>query len=155
MSALIDKTMVVRPMRGCLARLAAGFSLLIVAACATPSPPPVTAPQATYTETGRASWYGAEHAGGKTASGAIFDPAKSTAAHRTLPLRTVARITNTENGRSVKVVINDRGPYVKGRILDLSARAAKQLGVGKNGVALVKIEVMAEDQAEADGIAAR
>jgi rare lipoprotein A len=52
-------------------------------------------------------------------------------------------------------MINDRGPYVKGRILDLSARAAKHLGIGKNGVALVKIEVMAEDQAEADGIAAR
>src|SRR4051794_17524230 len=111
MSALTHKTIVVRPERGRSARLAAGLSLLIVAACTTPPSPPlqVTAPTPTYTEHGRASWYGVEHAGGTTASGAIFDPAKSTAAHRTLPLRTVARVTNTENGRSVKVVINDRG----------------------------------------------
>jgi rare lipoprotein A len=133
------------------------LTLLVVAACTSTGPPPLqtNAPQPTHTETGRASWYGAEHSGMKTASGAPFDPTKATAAHRSLPLHTVARITNTENGRSVKVVINDRGPFAKGRIIDLSAKAAQLLGIKKDGVALVRIEVMAADQPEAAGIAER
>jgi rare lipoprotein A len=152
----IDGTIVRREPSSRLARLAGALALLAVAACSTTPPPtPASAPPPTYTETGIASWYGAEHAGAKTASGAPFDPAKATAAHRSLPLRTVARVTNTENGRSVTVVINDRGPFAKGRIIDVSAAAAQVLGIKHDGIALVRVEVMEEDQAEAHGIAAR
>jgi rare lipoprotein A len=150
----IDVTSLARMNASRLGWVAAALTLLTVAACTTAAPPS-TAPQPSYRETGSASWYGAEHAGEPTASGARFDPAKATAAHRSLPFRTVARVTNTENGRSVKVVINDRGPYAKGRIIDLSAKAAQTLGMKKNGVAIVKIEVLAEDQAEADAISSR
>jgi rare lipoprotein A len=140
-----------------LAGLSAALLLLAVAACTTAPPPSAgaIAPRPTYSETGNASWYGAEHAGAKTASGAPFDPAKATAAHRSLPLRTVARVTNTETGHSVKVVINDRGPFVRSRIIDVSAKAAQILGIKKDGIVRVRVEVLAEDQTEADGIAAR
>jgi rare lipoprotein A len=139
-----------------LAGFACALSLLALQACTTASPPPPPQGNApTYTETGTASWYGAAHAGNRTASGARFNPAKATAAHPSLPFNTVVRVINAENGRSVKVVINDRGPYVKGRIIDLSAKAAQLLGIKKHGVAPVTIEVMAEDQPGASGIAAR
>jgi rare lipoprotein A len=156
MNQSIERSLIRRERPSRLARLAAALSLLAAAACTTTAPPTQTsAPQPTYTETGGASWYGAEHAGGKTASGVLFDPAKATAAHRSLPFRTVARVTNTENGRSMKVLINDRGPFIKGRIIDVSAKAAQVLGIKKDGIALVRVEVIAEDQSEADGIAAR
>jgi rare lipoprotein A len=88
---------------------------------------------------GVASWYGARHQGRPTAAGDIFDMTRLTAAHRTLPLGSHARITNLENGRSVEVVINDRGPHYPGRILDLSAQAAAVLGMRARGLALVSI----------------
>ena len=69
-----------------------------------------------------------------------------TAAHRTLPLGTVIRVTNPANSKTVKVRINDRGPYIKGRVLDLSAAAAKALGISRNGVAKLRIEAFASDQ---------
>jgi len=100
-------------------------------------------------QVGLASWYGADFQGKPTASGQIFDEEKLTAAHRTLPLRSHVRVTNLENGRSVEVRINDRGPYVAGRVLDLSSRAAKAIGMHKEGLALVRIEVLPVELASA------
>jgi rare lipoprotein A len=87
-----------------------------------------------------ASWYGPGFHGQATASGETFDQHALTAAHRTLPLGTEATVTNLDTGQSVTVTINDRGPYVPGRQLDLSLAAAKQIGLTKKGVAKVKIE---------------
>lgn len=91
---------------------------------------------------GTASWYGRHWQGRKTASGTRFDPGRLTAAHRSLPLNTRVRVTNLENAKSVTVLINDRGPYVRGRVIDLSKAAARRLGMLKEGVAPVRIEVM-------------
>ena len=90
--------------------------------------------------TGRASWYGPGFAGRSTASGDRFDPKALTAAHRNLPFGTPVRVTNLHNGRSVVVTINDRGPYVKGRVLDVSLGAARALGMLRRGVASVLIQ---------------
>ena len=89
---------------------------------------------------GEASFYGPGFHGKKTATGEKFDQNKNTAAHPTLPLGTEATVTNLDTGASVDVKINDRGPYVKGRDIDLSKGAAKELGMTKEGVAPVKIE---------------
>ena len=91
---------------------------------------------------GKASYYGMGDgfAGRKTANGEIFDPNQLTAAHRTLPLGTRVRVTNLDNGKQVVVRINDRGPYVSWRIIDLSVAAARQLGMMHSGVANVKLE---------------
>jgi rare lipoprotein A len=89
---------------------------------------------------GEASYYGPGFQGKKTATGEKFDQNQPTAAHPALPLGTKATVTNLENGKSVDVEINDRGPYIKGRDIDLSKSAAKELGMTKNGVAPVKIE---------------
>lgn len=91
---------------------------------------------------GYASYYGKEFHGKKTASGEIFDMYQLTAAHRTLPLGTICRVTNLDNHKSVIVKINDRGPFVEGRILDLSYGAAKALGGLSRGVIPVRIEVL-------------
>ncbi|MFM7363660.1 MAG: septal ring lytic transglycosylase RlpA family protein [Cuspidothrix sp.] len=91
---------------------------------------------------GVASWYGYDGSGSRTASGERYNPEGLTAAHRTLPLGTKIRVTNTRNGVSVVVRINDRGPYIRGRILDLSAGAARILGVISTGLAPVSIEVL-------------
>lgn len=100
-----------------------------------------------YRQVGIASWYGDRHQGRMTASGQIFDQNRLTAAHRTLPLDTKARVTNLENGRSVEVTVNDRGPYIRGRVIDLSARAARELGMTRRGLALVRIEVLSPETA--------
>ena len=91
---------------------------------------------------GLASWYGQDFHGKPTASGAIYDMYKLTAAHRTLPLGTRARIWNVENGRSCIVIINDRGPFIEGRILDLSYAAALELLMAEKGVAQIQIEIL-------------
>ncbi len=91
---------------------------------------------------GYASYYGKEFHGKKTASGEIFDMYQLTAAHRTLPLGTICRVTNLDNQKSVIVKINDRGPFVEGRILDLSYGAAKALGGLSKGIIPVRIEVI-------------
>ncbi|RED51081.1 septal ring lytic transglycosylase RlpA family protein [Aestuariispira insulae] len=95
-----------------------------------------------YVETGIASWYGPNFHGKQTANGAIFDMNKVSAAHRTLPMPSMVRVTNLENGRSLKVKVNDRGPYAHNRIIDLSKRAAELLGFKIKGTALVKVEVL-------------
>jgi rare lipoprotein A len=92
---------------------------------------------------GKASWYGPRFHGKKTANGDIFDQGKLTAAHKTLPLGTKAIVTNLENGQSVEVEINDRGPYVPGRMIDVSYAAAKKLGFVKSGVAPVEVQPLA------------
>ncbi|HWI26810.1 MAG TPA: septal ring lytic transglycosylase RlpA family protein [Stellaceae bacterium] len=122
--------------------------LALLAACAAPPPPPPAPPpeRATFSETGIASWYGPHHQGRLTANGERFDQRDFTAANRNLPFDTVLRVTNLDNGRSVKVRVNDRGPYVKGRILDLSAAAATALGMRKDGIAHVRLEIFASDQ---------
>ncbi|TAF03916.1 MAG: septal ring lytic transglycosylase RlpA family protein [Nostocales cyanobacterium] len=91
---------------------------------------------------GIASWYGYDWAGRKTANGERFNPEAMTAAHRSLPMGTKVRVTNTRNGRSVVVRINDRGPYIGGRIIDLSAGAARILGMMGSGIAPVRIDVL-------------
>ena len=92
---------------------------------------------------GMATFYGDEQQGGPTASGERFDKRKLTAAHRTLPLGTRVRVTNTKNGRSVEVRINDRGPFGnRGRIIDVSEEAARRLGMLDAGVVPVVVEVL-------------
>jgi rare lipoprotein A (peptidoglycan hydrolase) len=93
---------------------------------------------------GTASWYGPEFDGKKTASGEIFDQEKLTAAHKTLPLGSKAIVTNLKNGNSVEVEINDRGPYVGRRVIDVSYAAAKELGLLESGLAPVQIELLHE-----------
>ncbi len=90
---------------------------------------------------GMASYYGSE-LGSRTASGARFNPSAMTAAHRTLPFGTKVRVTNKRNGRSVIVTINDRGPFIRGRIIDLSSGAAGVIGMRSSGVAPVSVEVL-------------
>ena len=110
-------------------------------AAPAPQSPPVQKPA--YRETGLAGWYGKEFQGKKTASGDVFDKEGLLAAHRTLPLGTYLRVVNLENGRAVRVRVNDRGPYVDGRIIDLSREAARVLDMEARGVAPVKLEVVA------------
>jgi rare lipoprotein A len=115
---------------------------LALAACSTTSGPG----RPSFTQEGIASYYGRTHQGRITASGERFDMNGRTAAHRTLELGTVVRVTNLENGRTAKVRINDRGPYVRGRIIDLAQRVAKELDVIEDGTARVRLEVYASDQ---------
>jgi rare lipoprotein A len=93
---------------------------------------------------GRASWYGEFHHGQLTASGETFDMMQLTAAHRTLPLGTRLRVTNLENGRMVRVRVNDRGPYVDGRVVDLSLGAARALDMVERGVVPVRLDIIAK-----------
>lgn len=93
-------------------------------------------------ETGVASFYGRELAGNRTASGEKFNPAGYTAAHRRLPFGTKLRVTNLANGRSVVVRVNDRGPFIRHRVIDVSLAAAKALGFSARGTTRVKLERM-------------
>jgi rare lipoprotein A len=97
--------------------------------------------KADFRQVGTASWYGPGFHGKKTASGERFDQNKLTAAHRSLPLDTVVKVTNLENGKAVKVSINDRGPYAGKRVIDLSRAAARELDMTDEGTARVRIEV--------------
>jgi rare lipoprotein A len=109
------------------------------------SPPPPRAESGTlgFEQTGRASWYGKAHHGQKTASGDTYDMYKLTAAHRTLTFGTRVLVTHVDNGRSVEVLVNDRGPFVRGRIIDLSYAAAEQLGGLGAGTFPVRLRVLA------------
>lgn len=91
-------------------------------------------------ETGKASWYGAQHHGKRTASGERFDQHALTAAHRSLPFGTRVNVINLNNKRSVVVRINDRGPYTRGRIIDVSRAAAQKLDMLRAGVVPVRVE---------------
>jgi len=146
-----------------LSRLAAISALGMLCACghhktasvAVPPPPEITegqpapapVPRQTeekplYVETGIASWYGASRHNRRTANGEVYDLKALTAAHRTLPLNSVARVTNLQTGHSALVRITDRGPFIEGRMLDLSPAAAKQVDVWRAGTAQVKLEVL-------------
>jgi rare lipoprotein A len=110
---------------------------------AKPSPVPAWIPEGSKpisTEVGLASWYGPPYAGRKGADGTVYDQNAMTAAHLTLPLGTMVRVTNLSNNESVVVRITDRGPFVHGRIIDLSLAAAKATGIYRAGVAKVKVE---------------
>jgi rare lipoprotein A len=115
-------------------------ALMLTAGCATGGGR-LTAP-APGAQIGVASYYAAEYHGRTTASGARFDPRRLTAAHPTLPFGTRVRVTNLENDRSIVVVITDRGPYGRGRIIDVSSRAARELGFLRAGTARVRIEAL-------------
>jgi rare lipoprotein A (peptidoglycan hydrolase) len=91
---------------------------------------------------GLASWYGPGFYGRRTASGAVYTGTALTAAHRSLPFGTLVRVTNLENGRTVVVVIDDRGPFVRGRVIDLSAAAARRLDMIRDGLVQVRLEVV-------------
>ena len=93
-------------------------------------------------ELGIASWYGPGFAGRRTANGEIFDPSQLTAAHKELPFNSLVTVTNRDNGRSVVVRINDRGPFKPGRIIDLSRAGAEAIGMIGSGTAQVRVEVM-------------
>ncbi len=98
-----------------------------------------------YDKTGISSWYGSKFHGRKTANGEIFDMNEISAAHKTLQLPSWVRVTNLENGRTLNIRINDRGPYAHGRIIDLSRRAAQLLGFEKQGTARVRVKVLANE----------
>lgn len=93
-------------------------------------------------ESGTASWYGGKFQGRQTANGEVFDTNKLTAAHKTLPFNTVVKVTNLNNNRSVSVRINDRGPFIEGRVIDLSRAAAEKIDMTVSGVALVELKII-------------
>lgn len=155
-------------MSGLAGRVCAVFLFVALAAgCATrPEPPQATVPsnagvyrvgnpyqiggvwyypreQPDYDETGIASWYGPNFYGNLTADGELFTAQDLTAAHRTLPLPVNVRVTNLENGRSVVLRVNDRGPFAQGRIIDVSERAARLLGFYDQGTAKVRVQYLA------------
>ena len=117
---------------------------------ASPAPTLPALPPSPIIGSGLASWYGAKHHGKRTASGEIFDQKKFTAAHRTLPWGSIVKVTNLDNGKSVEVRINDRGPFTKGRIIDLSRAAAKALGMLESGVSPVRMELLSPREISSD-----
>ena len=116
---------------------AALATLFLVAACSTPQPI-----RGGYDRTGMASWYGVKFHGRTTANGQSYNMYAATAAHRSLRFGTKVRVTNLANGRSTVLTINDRGPFVKGRIIDVSWAAARELGFLESGVARVRIQAV-------------
>lgn len=111
--------------------------VILLSSCAR-----IQLPEATGIQTGMASWYGADFHGQPTASKEIYDMFDLTAAHRTLPFGTRVMVTNLKNGKSVEVRINDRGPFIRGRIIDLSYAAAQAIDMVKDGVVPVRLEVV-------------
>ncbi len=116
-----------------------------------PSPPeteqaPPATSQPTMMETGVASWYGPKFHGKLTASGEVFNQEKFTAAHQTLPWGSRVKVTNLANGKSVDVRINDRGPFGKGRIIDVSRAAARALGMVGRGITTVRVEWLSDSE---------
>ena len=106
------------------------------------APPPVPQPAVVSVSTGEASWYGPGFYGNRTANGEVYRPGTMTAAHRTLPFGTKVRVTNLWNGRIAVIRINDRGPFVGHRVIDLGHGAASRLGLTASGIAQVKLEVL-------------
>jgi rare lipoprotein A len=125
----------------CAVLLAA--ALMLFAGCGRKKRAPAVpaAPSPGWTETGIASWYGNPYHGRRTSSGEVFDMNQMTAAHRTLPFGAMVKVTNLDNRKTVSVRINDRGPFVEGRIIDLSRAAAKEIGLIGPGTARVRIEL--------------
>jgi rare lipoprotein A (peptidoglycan hydrolase) len=107
-------------------------------------------PKSSHKQVGEASWYGPGLHGNETANGETFDQNKMTAAHPSLPMGTKAEVTNLENGKKVEVRINDRGPYVGDRAIDLSRAAARKLGMEDDGTTQVKIEANPHPKPDSD-----
>lgn len=124
----------------CKVLLSILICVAVISSCSGPEKTDST--WAGYTESGKASYYALKFQSQKTASGELYDKAKKTAAHRQLPFGTKLRVTNTKNKKSVIVKINDRGPYVKGRIIDLSRSAFSRIARLEAGIINVKIEVV-------------
>ncbi|MEN8159509.1 MAG: septal ring lytic transglycosylase RlpA family protein, partial [Myxococcota bacterium] len=103
-----------------------------------------------YSERGVASWYGPDFHGRATANGETYDMNDMTAAHRNLPFDSVVEVRNRDNGRKVRVRINDRGPFAKGRIIDLSRAAAAEIGLVRSGVARVRVEAVGAADAKGE-----
>jgi len=122
------------------------FALLLalLAGCAGITPPPERSDAKAYRAEGKASYYSSRHHGRRTASGERFDMHALTAAHRSLPFGSKVRVTHLKNQRSVVVRINDRGPYARGRLIDVSRKAAERLGMLGSGVAPVRVERLAD-----------
>jgi len=114
--------------------LSASLLTLALAACG--------GSKSTFTQSGQGSYYADKFDGRPTASGVPYRPGQLTAAHNTLPFGTRIKVTNTRNGHSVKVVVNDRGPHAKGRIVDVSKRAARKLDIVEAGVAPMQLKVL-------------
>jgi rare lipoprotein A len=131
--------------------------LMIMFGCAHQPKSPVTTTSRSsvepveegWTEKGVASWYGDPYHGRRTASGEVYDMFEMTAAHKTLPFGTVVKVDRRDTGADVKVRINDRGPFIEGRIIDLSYAAAQVIGLDIDGVAPVKIKVVGREDAPA------
>ena len=119
---------------------------MMAAAPAAWAKPLASVQQAAFSQTGHASYYAAALEGNMTADGSIFDGSAFTAAHRSLPFGTVVRVTNLGNGRVVKVRVNDRGPFARRLVIDLSEAAARELGMFRRGIARVSIKVFKIDQ---------
>lgn len=124
------------------ALLYAGLLACAVVAASVLAPAPALADATPQGQQGEASYYSDRFQGALTASGTPFDQQALTAAHPSLPMGTEVLVTRPATGQTVKVVINDRGPYVRGRIIDLSKRAARKLGIIKRGVASVMVTVI-------------
>lgn len=157
--APIKKERRVRACRRLVMAIIAGLAAVcLVSGCAGPEPPRRTSQQqpyqqfgkwyspmadsADFTETGIASWYGNKFHGNPTASGEIYNMYDMTAAHKTLPLGTRVRVTNLENNRSIVVRVNDRGPFVDNRVIDLSYLAASKIGIAQTGLGRVRITAL-------------
>jgi rare lipoprotein A len=115
---------------------------LIAALPAQEQPPQKLGKPHQLVQRGEASWYGPQFNGKLTSSGEVFNQHKLTAAHPTLPKGSTVKVTNLDNGRSVNVRVNDRGPFVAGRIIDVSQKAAKILGMLKEGTTMVQVRVL-------------
>ncbi len=139
--------MILRNLRRAFPAFAA-TSLLLAACAEQVQPQPAAVPSApTFSQVGEASYYDAKFDNHKTASGERFKADGLTAAHRTLPIGTMVRVTNLNNHRSVVVRINDRGPVSRRRIIDLSAAAARELGIHDQGVMRVRLDVVSDQTA--------
>jgi rare lipoprotein A len=117
-----------------------------------PPPPPAVAPSVGDTETGIASWYGKPYDGRAAADGEIYDMEKLTAAHRTLPFNTWVRVYDLDTNKTVEVRITDRGPFIDGRIIDLSHRAAREIEMIGPGTARVRVEIIRAPEGVSTGV---
>src|ERR1700735_3429445 len=108
-----------------------------------------------YDQTGTASWYGEQFQGRYTANGEVFDLNEISAAHTTLPLPSIVEVVNLQNNRTLRIRVNDRGPFARNRIIDLSRRAAQLLGFERTGTAMVRVKVLREESMRAAALAQR
>src|SRR5687767_3133096 len=118
-------------------------ALLVLAACARTTMTPPSAVVVGVEEVGAASWYGHPYHGRQTASGEVYDMNDLTAAHRTLPFGTRLMVVNLDTGQAVEVRVNDRGPLIENRIIDLSYQAARVIGADRRGVLPVRLRILA------------